>query len=195
MIALAGSCRWKDYGQEAVPLSAAPLLVSSGAMTNTELYRSLENYLETALEVLTNWGDWLAEHERRLLDRDVSSLESHAASSHDLHRELSELSERRVQVLADACKTGVLCSTLKQLAQALPEWKTQADFRQRVKNVERCMASLRRLNTAAWLLVNQCSRVVDDTLLLLTNGSTLQSVYIDVPHADTSGGQILDTQI
>ena len=163
-------------------------------MSNIELYHSLENYLQAALEALSSWGEWLAEHERRVLSADIGSLEQHAASAQTLHSDLRVLSERREQVLADARAAGFACSTLKQLAQALPQWTSDIEFRQRIKNVERCMASLRRLNTAAWFLVNQCSRVVDQTLLLMTSGSTLQSAYIDVPHADTCGGQLLDTQ-
>lgn len=164
-------------------------------MSNNELYRSLDKYLQTALEVLSSWGEWLAEHERRVLSPDIKSLQTHAESAEALHRDLSQLSERRAQVLADARTAGYVCSTLKQLAQALPQWNSEPELRQRVRNVERCMNNLRRLNTAAWMLVNQCSRVVDETLLLMTSGSTMQSAYIDVPHADTCGGQILDTEV
>jgi hypothetical protein len=159
-----------------------------------ELYRSLENYLETGLEVLSNWGDWLAEHERRVLQADVASLEAHAQNAQALHSDLTDLSQRRTQLLAAARASGFPCATLKQLAQALPQWQAEPGFRQRLKNVEQCMANLRRLNTAAWLLIHQCSRVVDETLLLMTSGSTLQGAYIDVPHADTYGGHLLDTQ-
>ena len=163
-------------------------------MSNTELYRSLESYLETALEVLSRWGEWLAEHERRILSTDIDSLERHSTEAQELHDDLRTLSEKRERVLSEARGAGYTCSSLKQLAQALPQWKTNPEFRQRIKNVERSMASLRRLNTATWLLVNQCSRVVDQTLLLMTSGSTMQSAYIDVPQADTCGGQLLDTQ-
>ena len=163
-------------------------------MPNDEVYRTLDNYLDSALAILARWGQWLADHERHVLESEADALAAHAASAQELHRELAELSGRRAELLEQARTAGFVCSSLKQLAQTLPQWHDD-DFRGRVKNVERCMVNLRRLNTAAWLLVNQCSRIVDETLLLMTSGSTLQSVYIDVPHADTSGGQILDTEI
>lgn len=163
-------------------------------MPDSDIYLTLENYLEMTVEALSAWGDWLAEHERRVIEGDVRLLEAHAPSAEQLHNELARLNERRAEVLASARRAGFTCSTLKQLAQALPEWHTRLGFRQRVRNVERCMSNLHRLSTAAWLLVSQCSRVVDDTLMLMTVGSALRSVYVDVPHADTSGGQIFDTR-
>lgn len=163
-------------------------------MPNDDIYRSLDQYLDSALAILSNWGQWLAEHERHVLESEADALAAHAASAQDLHRELAALSQQRGELLALASSAGYVCTTLKQLAQTLPQWQ-QPDFRGRVRNVERCMANLRRLNTAAWLLVNQCAHVVDETLLLMTSGSTMQSVYVDVPHADTSGGQILDTEV
>ena len=162
--------------------------------SNLELYRSLEKYLASALEVLSGWGEWLAEHERRVLESNIESLQAHAAEAQELHSDLKDLSQRRADVLARARAAGFTCSTLKQLAQSLPQWHTEPELRQRVKNVENCTVSLRRLNTAAWLLVNQCSRVVDETLMLMTTGSTLRGAYIDAPHADNYGGQILDTE-
>jgi hypothetical protein len=164
------------------------------AMSHQELYLSIENYLATALEVLSSWGEWLSEHERLVLAADITALEQHTVGAERLHADLRRLSQTRGQVLSDAQTAGFACATLKQLAQALPQWNSNADFRQRLKNVERCMARLRRLNMAAWFLVNQCSRVVDQTLLLMTSGTTLQSAYIAVPHADTCGGQLFDSQ-
>lgn len=163
-------------------------------MPNDDVYRSLDNYLQSALEILANWGQWLAEHERHVLQSEADALGAHAASAAELHRSLAELSQRRAELLAQAHSASIACSSLKQLAQLLPQW-SDLEFRSRVRNVERSMANLRRLNTAAWLLVNQCSRVVNEALLLMTQGSTMQSVYVAVPHADTSGGQILDTEI
>lgn len=163
-------------------------------MPNDDVYHSLDHYLDSALEILSNWGQWLADHERHVLESDAASLAAHAGTAQDLHGELAQLSQRRAELLERARASGFVCASLKQLAQALPQWR-EPQFRARVRNVERCMANLRRLNTAAWMLVNQCSRVVDETLLLMTSGSTLQSVYIDVPHADTGGGQILDTEV
>lgn len=169
--------------------------MSQQLLVHDALFASLENYLVIALEVLSSWGQWLAEHERLVLDNAVQSFEQHAAKAAHLHRDLASLSESRANLLAEACAGGFACSTLKQLAQSLPQWRRDDQFRQRVKNVEHSMARLRRLNTAAWLLVSQCARVVDETLLLMTSGSTMHSAYIDVPHADTTGGQILDTQV
>jgi hypothetical protein len=159
------------------------------------LYSSLESYLVSAMETLSSWGEWLSEHERLVLDSDLVALESHAALAVPLQADLASLRARRSTVLDEAHAAGFTCSTLKLLAQALPQWRANVEFRQRVKNVERSMASLRRLNTAAWLLVNQCAHVIDETLLLMTSGSTMNGAYIDVPHADTTGGQILDTQV
>lgn len=164
------------------------------AMSNDQLYRSLENYLHTGLEVLSGWSQWLAEHERHVLQSDIESLQAHAAGAHALQQELASLSQRRLAVLSAAQSAGFACSTLKQLAQALPQWHADSQFRQRVRKLEQCMANLRRLNTAAWLLVNQCSRVVDTALMLMTSGSALQGAYIDVPHADNRGGHILDAE-
>lgn len=179
--------------------SATSDLATSNLATNQrtadELFEALEQHFELTLEMLSNWGEWLAEHERTIMDSDIGSLQSHLTSAGDLNSAWNELSRQRGQILARARVAGYTCSTLKQLAQGLPQWNMRADFRQRVRNVERCLASLRRLNTAAWLLVNQCSRAVDDTLLLMTSGSTLQSAYIAVPHADTTGGQIFDEQV
>lgn len=163
-------------------------------MPNDDVYRSLDNYLDSALEILSKWGQWLSEHERHVLESGPEALLAHAAGAEQLHGELVELSERRSELLALAHAAGFECSTLKQLAQTLPQWH-QPEFRARVKSVERSMANLRRLSTAAWLLVNQCSRVVNEAMLLMTQGSTMQSVYVAVPHADTSGGQILDTEM
>lgn len=162
--------------------------------SDADIYPALDNYLETAVEVLSDWGDWLAENEQRVIEGDLQLLEAHARAAEQLQSDLSSLRERRAEILARARRAGITCSTLKQLAQSLPQWHTVAGFRQRVRNVERCMSNLQRMSTAAWLLVSQCSRVVDDTLMLMTAGSALQSVYVDVPQADTCGGQIFDTQ-
>lgn len=169
----------------------------SGArsMAHSSLFASLDDYLRTALEVLAKWGQWLAEQERLVLDANVSALEAHAASAGDLHNDLRSLQARRARLLEDAAAAGYTCANLKQLAQALPQWLSDSQFRDRVRSVEHSMHSLRRLNLAAWLLVSQCAKVVDDTLLLMTVGSALSGAYVTVPQADTSGGQILDTQI
>ena len=164
-------------------------------MPESEIYDQIEKYLDSALEILSTWGDWLAEHERRVIEGNNRAIEEHSAEAEPLHADLGWLSSRRAEIIAEARQLGYSCSTLKQLAQGLPQWNSRPDFRQRFKSVERCMANLRRLNTAAWLLVSQCGRVVEDTLLLMTHGSALQSVYVSVPHADTSGGQIFDTQV
>lgn len=161
---------------------------------HNSLYSSLENYLVSAMETLSSWGEWLSEHERLVLESDMVALESHAGMAAPLQVDLAALRARRGMVLAEAHASGFTCSTLKLLAQSLPQWRSNFEFRQRVKNVERSMASLRRLNTAAWLLVNQCAHVIDETLMLMTSGSTMHGAYIDVPHADTTGGQILDTE-
>jgi hypothetical protein len=163
-------------------------------MADAALFGLLDAYLHSVVDVLSSWGEWLAEHERLVLDADIRALESHAASAAQLHSDLADLSHRRAQLLTDAQASGLTCSTLKQLAQSLPQWSSHPDFRLRVKNAERSMHNLRRLNIAAWMLVNQCARVVDETLMLMTCGVTQAGAYIDVPGADTSGGQILDTQ-
>lgn len=163
-------------------------------MSYPDLTRSLENYLDLALEVLSNWGQWLAEHERRVLESNFHLLVEHTIAADSLHAELLNLSQLRAAVLSEADGQGITCGTLKQLAQTLPDWHIRADLRQKVRGVENCMANLRRLNIAAWLLIHQCSRVVDETLLLMTSGSSMQGAYIDVPHADHCGGYILDTQ-
>jgi hypothetical protein len=165
------------------------------AEPESNLFRSLDNYLERVLDVLANWADWLGEHERRVLAGAMDELGQHAGEATQLHLDLSQLSERRAAVLAAARAQGVICSTLKQLAQSLPEWQTQPEFRLRIKNVERSMTRLRRLNTAAWLLVHQCAKVVDETMLIMTSGQAKASVYGTTPHADTLGGQFLDENI
>lgn len=162
-------------------------------MPNDDLYLLLNAYLTSAQEILSNWGQWLSEHEQHVLQSESDALAAHAESAGDLQDDLLQLSQRRTQLLALAHRSGLECSSLKQLAQRLPQWNLP-DFRSRVRNVELCMVNLRRLHTAAWMLVNQCTRVVDETLLLMTSGSTMQSVYVEVPHADTGGGQILDTE-
>lgn len=164
-------------------------------MAHSSLFASLDDYLRTALEVLAKWGQWLAEQERLVLEANIEALEAHAASADDLHKDLRALQERRARLLEDAAAAGYSCGNLKQLAQALPQWTEDAQLRDRVRSVEHSMHSLRRLNIAAWLLVSQSAKVVDDTLLLMTCGSSLSVAYVAVPQADTSGGQILDTQV
>jgi flagellar biosynthesis/type III secretory pathway chaperone len=164
-------------------------------MAHSLLFASLDDYLRTALEVLANWGQWLAEQERLVLDADVLAMEAHAASAAMLQQDLQNLQARRTRLLEEAAAAGYSCANLKQLAQALPEWIRDSSFRDRVRSVEHSMHSLRRLNLAAWLLVSQCARTVDDTLLLMTCGSTLIGAYVEVPQADTSGGQILDAEV
>lgn len=164
-------------------------------MAHSSLFASLDDYLRTALEVLAKWGQWLDEQERLVLEANVPAMEAHAANAVDLHNDLHSLQTRRARLLEDAAAAGYSCVNLKQLAQALPQWTEDAPFRDRVRSVEHSMHSLRRLNIAAWLLVSQCAKVVDDTLLLMTCGSSLSGAYVAVPQADTSGGQILDTQI
>ena len=164
-------------------------------MAHSSLFSSLDDYLRTALEVLAKWGQWLAEQERLVLDANLTALEAHAESAAELHQDLKTLQARRARLLEDAVAAGYSCANLKQLAHAMPQWTEDAELRDRVRAVEHSMHSLRRLNIAAWLLVSQCSKVVDDTLLLMTCGSSLSGAYVDVPQADTSGGQILDTQV
>lgn len=164
-------------------------------MAHSSLFASLDDYLRTALEVLAKWGQWLAEQERLVLEANVPAMAAHAENSSDLNDDLKSLQARRARLLEDAAAAGYSCANLKQLAQALPQWIEDGQFRDRVRAVEHSMHSLRRLNLAAWLLVSQCAKVVDDTLLLMTCGSALSSAYVPVPHADTSGGQILDTQV
>lgn len=164
-------------------------------VAHSSLFASLDDYLRTALEVLAKWGQWLSEQERLVLEANILALEAHAASAEDLQADLHALQQRRARLLEDAAAAGYSCANLKQLAQALPQWSQDAEFRDRVRSVEHSMHSLRRLNIAAWLLVSQCAKVVDDTLLLMTCGSSLSSAYVEVPHADTSGGQILDAQV
>ncbi|MGN6134176.1 MAG: hypothetical protein ACTHOU_06715 [Aureliella sp.] len=163
-------------------------------MQNDELYRSLERYLATASELLDRWGQWLDEHQRHVLGLDVAAMESHAESAAGLQQELGSLGQRRTEVLSAARELGLECATLKQLAQRLPQWRSVPDFPNRIHRVERSMAGLRRLNTAAWMLVSQRSRLINETMLLMTSGSTLQGAYIETPHADTYGGQLLDTE-
>ncbi len=164
-------------------------------MAHSSLFASLDDYLRTALEVLAKWGQWLAEQERLVLEADVPAMMAHAENSAELNGDLKSLQARRARLLEDAAAAGYSCVNLKQLAQALPQWTQDGQFRDRVRAVEHSMHSLRRLNLAAWLLVSQCAKVVDDTLLLMTCGSALSSAYVEVPHADTSGGQILDAQV
>lgn len=164
-------------------------------MAHSSLFASLDDYLRTALEVLAKWGQWLAEQERLVLEANIEALENHAVSADDLHKDLRALQTRRARLLEDAAAAGYSCANLKQLAQALPQWLEDARLRDRVRAVEHSTHSLRRLNIAAWLLVSQSAKVVDDTLLLMTCGSSLSGAYVAVPHADTSGGQILDTQV
>lgn len=164
-------------------------------MAHSSLFASLDDYLRTALDVLAKWGQWLSEQERLVLDANVSALEAHAENAQGLQSDLQALQARRSRLLEDAAAAGYSCANLKQLSQALPQWSQDTAFRDRVRAVEHSMHSLRRLNIAAWLLVSQCAKVVDDTLLLMTCGSSLTSAYVEVPHADTSGGQILDAQV
>ncbi len=131
-------------------------------MAHSSLFASLDDYLRSALEVLAKWGQWLAEQERLVLDANVQAMEAHAASADDLQHDLQTLQRRRARLLEDAAAAGYSCANLKQLAQALPQWLEDAALRDRVRAVEHSMHSLRRLNLAAWLLVSQCSKVVDE---------------------------------
>ncbi len=165
------------------------------ASSQTELYESLNAYLQWTVETLTRWSEWLAEHERLVLQADFRALELHAQTAVSLHDDLAKVATKRNELLAQAQAAGIQVSTLKQLAKTLPEWQSVPDLRRKVKHAERCMTTLRQLNTAAWLLINQCARVVDETMMLMTKGSTMQGAYVDVPQADMIGGQILDAQI
>ncbi len=174
-------------------MSQSTVLQDAGSVENLVL--SLDKYLDSALHILAGWESWLEEHQRRVVLSQVDELEAHATSANDLHADLNRLTERRAQLLAQAREAGFTCSNLKQVAESLPQWHRHSVLRNRVRMVERSMANLRRLTTATWLLVSQCSKVVDDTLMLMTSGSALHGAYVHSPHADTIGGQILDTQI
>ena len=77
--------------------------------SHDELYRSLEKYLASALEVLSGWGEWLAEHERRVLDSNIASLQTHADDAQALHGDLRILSERRGELLPAPGRRPYLC--------------------------------------------------------------------------------------
>ncbi|MFO1063254.1 MAG: hypothetical protein U0892_05225 [Pirellulales bacterium] len=164
-------------------------------MDRSELFIPLNEYLERAHDILRAWGTWLAEHERLIVGSQAARLEQHLTSAYGLTDELAALSEARGTLLAEARRAGFTCSTLKELAQSLTQWATDAGFRARVLSVEQSMAQLRRLNIAAWVLVNHCSKYVDETMSIMNSGTAMRPVYIDSPHADMIGGQILDQAI
>jgi FlgN protein len=161
----------------------------------TPFFDWLDEYLQAARAVLARWQQWLAQHEQCILAGDMAAALHHAQSIGDLEAELDQLRQRRGQLLEQARGSGLPSTSLKQLAQSLPQWTSNARFRDRFREIERNLAHLRRLHTATWILVHQSLRLVDDTMLLMTCGSALCGAYIEVPQADTSGGQILDAQV
>lgn len=165
------------------------------AATQTDVYAALNAYLDRALDILGAWGNWLNEHDRMIVSSELTGLQKHLYSAVGLTEDLTELGQARTELLAEARRSGFTCSTLKQLAQSLPQWRTKSELRRKVNNVEMSMTHLRRLNVASWMLVHHCARHANETMLLMTEGSTVQGAYISAPHADTSGGQLLDTQI
>jgi flagellar biosynthesis/type III secretory pathway chaperone len=159
------------------------------------VFDRLWSYLDQAQQLMADWRRWLEDHERLILSGEARQLESHALESHVLEEQLSQLAARRQELLNAAGSGGYRCATLKQLAQRIPQWTEHPELRNRFQTVERALQQLSRAHTAAWVLVSQCARHVDETLMLMSSGSTTECVYISTGHADTHGGHILDTQV
>ncbi len=98
------------------------------ASSQTELYESLNAYLQWTVETLTRWSEWLAEHERLVLQADFRALELHAQTAVSLHDDLAKVATKRNELLAQAQAAGIQrFQRFKQRRQTLPEWQSVPD--------------------------------------------------------------------
>jgi flagellar biosynthesis/type III secretory pathway chaperone len=153
----------------------------------------LDDYLNYLIQICATWSDWIAEQEQAVVKSDFHRLNHLTASADQLLVQIQGLHREREEILREAAEVGVRANTLKELAESLPSWSNPA-ARERLRTANRHIEHLRRLHLAIWVLISHCERFASQTIQIMSHGQLEASVYASTGRADTSGGQLLDTQ-
>ena len=153
----------------------------------------LENYFSHLMQLCSTWSEWICQQEQAAVDADFSRLNLLTQSADQLLAHIRGLHTEREEILQDAQEQGIEVKTLQDLALTLPNWSSPAG-RERIRAAQRHLDQLRRLHLAIWVLISHCERFTSATMQILSRGEMEASVYASTGRADTSGGQLLDTQ-
>lgn len=153
----------------------------------------LEDYFNHLMQLCTTWSEWIAGQEQATVGADFSRLNELTHSADQLLAHIRGLHTEREEILSDAKEQGLQVATLQDLAKTLPDWSTPSG-RERIRSAQRHIEHLRRLHLAIWVLISHCERFASETMQILSRGQMEASVYASSGKADTSGGQLLDTQ-
>lgn len=164
-------------------------------MQNTQaITKQLESYLHQLSAVSSRWTEWLAVNERAVLANEIDQLPIHAPAATEIMDELKAIVGRRSELLATAASIGLVAPTLDSLARQLPAWK-ESGLRTAMQRAKTQISQMRRLQTAAWVLMHESFCFYQGTMSLLTAGKSHQAVYTKATNSDMGSGQLLDANL
>jgi hypothetical protein len=153
----------------------------------------VEAYLIHVAETSTRWREWLQLGETASIVLDQQALLAFEQRAPQLTAALQELASRRQHLLDSAQAAGLPADSIQSLARSLPAWQ-RFSFRSAVEAVRQQLEHLRRMHTAAFILLHQSWQQSRETLRLLSTGSGLTPVYYGNDSLE-GGGQILDAAL
>ncbi len=160
----------------------------------TSITLRLESYLVQLSEINRRWSEWLTGGEEAFMRSDIEHLDDLTTGAGELMGELNDVLAGRAQLLADAKQAGMPSSDLQSLARSLPAWR-RPELRESVARARQQLSNLRKRHVATWVLVSHGLQFANDTMRLLTAGTSERDVYVQNQKADTSGGQLLDASV
>ncbi len=156
----------------------------------------LERYMEDLRKLTRRWQLWLEKSELQAvaaLPASTTTDEHFKAEGLALIEQLRQLAGSRDALLRDAKESGWPATSLRELAQRLPNWN-QARLRLAFDSARQQLEHLKRLHVATWVALRETADYYQEALNFVMSGGIRMDITIDRRQPESSGG-LLDASL